>query len=126
MNYVIDITSLKRAFKKLKTFAQHVDTEQEKAGVVQAFEYTFELCWKTMKRFLEKRGRSTYSPKEIFRLAALEKFIEDPEVWFDFLEKTNITSHTYDEEESNVVVGVVPTFLKEVEKLIFFLENTTW
>jgi nucleotidyltransferase substrate binding protein (TIGR01987 family) len=126
MEYTINITPLKKAFKKLRQFAQHLDTEQEKAGVVQAFEYTFELCWKMMKRFLEQRGRSAYSPKEVFRMAALEKFIEDPELWFEFLKKRNITAHTYEEEESNAVIEIVPAFLEEVEKLIIFFETISW
>ncbi|RTL07094.1 hypothetical protein EKK58_02865 [Candidatus Dependentiae bacterium] len=80
--YTINIDPLKKAFAKLKQFAQHLNTEQEKAGAIQAFEYTYELSWKTMKRFLHERGREANSPRVVFRFAALEGFIQDPELFW--------------------------------------------
>lgn len=76
----ISIDPLKKAFSKLKQFSYNLNTEQEKAGAIQAFEYSFELFWKTMKRFLHARGSDANSPCEVFRLAALEGFIKDPEL----------------------------------------------
>jgi nucleotidyltransferase substrate binding protein (TIGR01987 family) len=122
-SYTINIDPLKKAFEKLKQFSQHLDTEQEKAGAIQAFEYSFELAWKTMKRFLNVRGREANSPREVFRIAALEKFIEDPELWFDFLVKRNLTISTYQDEEAEQVIKVLPLFVSEVEKLIALLEK---
>lgn len=122
-SYNINISPLKKAFIKLQQFSKHLDSEQEKAGAIQAFEYTYELSWKTMKRVLTIRGREANSPREVFRLAALEKLIEDPEVWFDFLVKRNITVHTYEEEESEQVIAVLPIFVKEVEQLIKLLDT---
>lgn len=78
------ITPLLKAFKKFEAFRVHTVTEQEKAGAIQAFEYCFELVWKIMKKLLEERGRIANSPKETFRMAALEGFIQDVEVWFNF------------------------------------------
>ncbi|HTM05727.1 MAG TPA: HI0074 family nucleotidyltransferase substrate-binding subunit [Patescibacteria group bacterium] len=123
VTYSININPLKKAFVKLQQFSKHLNTEQEKAGAIQAFEYSFELSWKIMKRFLSVRGREANSPREVFRIAALEKFIEDPEVWFDFLEKRNLTVHTYQENEAEAVISVLPLFVTEVEKLIAILEK---
>jgi nucleotidyltransferase substrate binding protein (TIGR01987 family) len=81
----VNVEPFQKAFRKLKKFMETLETEQEKAGAIQAFEYCFELSWKIMKRLLQVRGRIANSPKETFRMAALENFIDDPELWYDFL-----------------------------------------
>lgn len=106
----IDISPLLKAQKKFELFRKHLGTEQEKAGAIQAFEYTYEQGWKTMKRLLEKRGVIVQSPRETFREAAINGFIEDPTPWFDFIKIRNITVHTYDEEEIATVLSCLETF----------------
>ena len=49
----INITSLLKAFRKFESFRLHDKTEQERVGIIQAFEYSFELVWKIM-RLLKK------------------------------------------------------------------------
>jgi len=100
----INIESLLKAFSKFEKFRQNLDAKQEQAGAIHAFKYCFELLWKRMKRLLEARGKIANSPREAFRMAALvggphvkrsvhgaKRFIKDPEIWFDFLKKRNIT-----------------------------------
>ena len=48
-----------------------------------------------MKLLLEDRGKIENSPREVLRISALEGFIQDPELWFDFIKKLNMTVHTY-------------------------------
>ena len=91
LNYTVNITPLLKAFKKFEEFRLNSNSEQEKAGTIQAFEYCFELMWKIMKKLLEERGLIANSPKETFRMAALEGSNHDPEPWFDFLKKRNLT-----------------------------------
>lgn len=114
------ITPLLKAFSKFETFRVNQKTEQEKAGLIQAFEYCFELSWKMMKRLLNMRGKVANSPREAFRMAALEGFIEDPELWFDFLKKRNLTVHTYNETEVENVLSICDAFSKNLE---FFLKK---
>lgn len=52
----VNIAPLLKAFRKFEEFRKNSNTEQEKAGTIQAFEYCFELVWKVMKRLLEERG----------------------------------------------------------------------
>jgi nucleotidyltransferase substrate binding protein (TIGR01987 family) len=108
------ITPLLKAFKKFETFRKNTITEQEKAGAIQAFEYCFELTWKIMKKLLHERGKIANSPKEAFRMAALEGFIGDPEVWFNFLKMRNLTVHTYEEDEADKVIEILPLFSQEI------------
>lgn len=108
------ITPLLKAFKKFEAFRVHTVTEQEKAGAIQAFEYCFELVWKIMKKLLEERGKIANSPKETFRMAALEGFIQDVEIWFNFLKMRNLTVHTYEENEADKVIEILPLFSQEI------------
>jgi nucleotidyltransferase substrate binding protein (TIGR01987 family) len=114
----INIESLLKAFKKFEQFRHNLDTEQEQAGAIQAFEYCYELVWKTMKRLLETRGKIANSPREVFRMAGLEGFIKDPEIWFDFLKKRNITVQTYEEAEAKEVIGAFEDFSLEIQEFL--------
>ena len=112
------VTPLIRAARVLERFRKNNKTEQEKAGIIQAFEFCYELSWKTMKRLLEKRGVIVSSPRETFRKAAVEGLIEDPEVWFTFLQKRNIMSHVYNQEDADSVLLICPAFSDEVKKFL--------
>ena len=114
----IDISSLLKALKKFESFRLNINTDQEKAGAIQAFEYCYELLWKNMKRFLGQNGIIVNSPKETFRAAALEGLIDDPEIWFDFIKKRNITVHTYQETEADDVIKILPIFSNEAKKFL--------
>lgn len=120
---MILIDPLTQAFSKFEAFRHNLESEQLRAGAIQAFEYSFELSWKTMKRVLEDRGKIANSPKETFRMAALEGFIDDPERWFDFIKKRNITVHTYDESDADEVISIFESFSYEVKKLLTKLQH---
>ncbi len=112
------IDPLLKAFSKFEKFRQKLETEQDRAGAIQAFEYCFELSWKIMKKLLEQRGRTAYSPKEVFRMAVLEKFIDDPEIWFNFLHRRNLTVHTYQEDIAGEVIEIFPQFSLAVQDFL--------
>ncbi len=116
----IDITSLLKAFKIFNDSYPIAHAQLEQMGVVQGFEITFELCWKTMKRLLEVRGKILNSPREVIRAAALENFIINPEIWFVFLKKRNLTTHSYNQEYLNDIIETCPSFSQEVA---LFLKN---
>lgn len=107
-----------KAFQKFEQFRKNLATEQEQAGAIQAFEYCFELIWKLMKRLLQERGKIANSPKEVFRMSALEGFIDEPDIWFDFLKKRNLTVHTYEQEEALEVLSIFEKFSEEIKKFL--------
>ena len=115
-----NISPLLKAFSKFEAFRVNDKTDQEKAGTIQAFEYCFELTWKIMKKLLEERGGIANSPKETFGMVALEGFIGDPEIWFDFLQKRNLTIHSYNNEYADKVIAICTTFSFEIKA---FLSN---
>ena len=114
----IDITSLLEAKKTLDFGIANAKSDLEKAGAIQAFEYTYELCWKTMKRILTNQNIETSIPKDIFRTAAQLNLIEDAEIWFKFIKKRNETVHTYNKATAEEIFRFLPAFQKEVERFI--------
>ena len=79
----------------------------EVQGLIQCFEYTFELAWKTIKDYLEQEGFDVKSPRAAIQTAFQTELIQDGHTWLDALNKRNLMAHTYDE-------GVA----KEAEQLI--------
>lgn len=82
-----NLERLKRTQTLFETFRKDMITERDKAGAVQAFEFCYELCWKTIKKLLEAEGLEVGTPKDAFRKAATSGLITDPEIWFEFQKK---------------------------------------
>lgn len=97
-----------------------------RAGVIQNFEFTYELAWKFIKRWLEHNLGSTYvdgvSRRELFRLAAENRLINDVDRWMDYHQDRNLTSHTYNEDIAQQVFETAKLFVGDVEKLYATLE----
>ncbi len=66
-------------------------------ALIQAFEISFELAWKTMKDYLEYEGIQTDTPRQTIKTAFLRNLIPDGQLWIDMMEARNKTSHTYNE-----------------------------
>jgi nucleotidyltransferase substrate binding protein (TIGR01987 family) len=110
----LDLSSLQSAlasFERALKFSQKIiddksfsEDEKEviKAGVIQNFEFSYELCWKFMRRWLEQNYSESFTAgitrKQLFRYAAENLLIEDYDAWMHFHELRNKTSHTYDSE----------------------------
>lgn len=79
--------------------------ELEEQGLIQAFEYTHELAWNTIKDFLESRGdKEIYGSKDATREAFRLGLIENGEIWMNMIVSRNLTSHTYNEETAKEIV----------------------
>lgn len=66
-------------------------------GIVQAFEFTFELGWKTLKDYLAEQAVKAAFPRDVIKESVRYELIDDGEAWLDMLEKRNLLAHTYDE-----------------------------
>ena len=67
----------------------------EEQGLIQAFEFTHELAWNTLKDFLGGRGvQNLYGSKDATREAFKTGLIENGEAWMDMIQSRNLTSHT--------------------------------
>jgi nucleotidyltransferase substrate binding protein (TIGR01987 family) len=119
----IDIGPMLMAFDQFHQALKVASTDLEKAGTIQYFEFTYELAWKTLRRVLLGRGKELNSPKTVFREAALEKLIDNPEVWFDFIKNRNETVHTYNKAVANNIFKDLHLFDAEMLKLIAKLKS---
>ncbi|MCF7800131.1 nucleotidyltransferase substrate binding protein [Candidatus Babeliales bacterium] len=112
------ITPLLKAQEKFNQALDQAKTELERDGAIQRFEFTYELIWKVLKKILDYKGLNVNSPRDVFRLAAKEGFIEDPKIWFGFLEKRNLTVHTYNQEYADEIFESLPKFKEELSKVV--------
>jgi len=89
-----------KAFNQLKSAIDiGIDSlsDLEKEGLIQRFEYTFELAWKTLKDLLESKGIEAKFPRDVIKHAFSAEIISDGEVWMDMLDKRNLMAHSYSE-----------------------------
>ena len=85
-----------------------IDNDIVYDGVIQRFEFSFELSWKLMKMYLEYVGISEIrSPRATIREAYSYGLIEDGEQWIDMMIDRNKTSHLYDQEEAKLIYNKV-------------------
>jgi nucleotidyltransferase substrate binding protein (TIGR01987 family) len=80
----------------------------EEQGLIQAFEYTHELAWNTLKDFLEERGaHNLYGSRNTTREAFKRGLIENGEAWMDMIQSRNLTSHTYNENTAAQIASAI-------------------
>ncbi len=74
-------------------------SELENQGLIQCFEYTHELAWKTLKDFLESQSIVTIiGSKDVVREAFKAGILTQGEIWMQMIKSRNETSHIYDEQ----------------------------
>ena len=84
------------ALRQLIAFlAVPVVSDRDRAGVIQAFEFTFEAMWKLLKHIAEAEGLAAESPKRALISAFKMGIVKDETLWLDMLRDRNLTSHVY-------------------------------
>lgn len=123
----LDISPLSNAVDRLaEGLARYrLDTtdDQIRDGLIQRFEFTYELSHKMLKRFLEDVSPSPETIDQmafadLVRLGCEQGLVRSEwAVWRQFRDIRNITSHTYDLKKALVVVQAIPDFLAEAQHL---------
>lgn len=67
--------------------------------LVKRFEFTYEMSWKALKRYLDFTGIVAASPRAVFKEAYAQQVITDEACWLSMIEDRNLSSHIYDESE---------------------------
>jgi nucleotidyltransferase substrate binding protein (TIGR01987 family) len=102
-NYSKALSQLKKFIVKGKEL-----NELEEQGMIQAFEYTFELAWNLLKDYYEYQGvTNLQGSRDAFRLAFNRGLISDGEAWMKMIESRSKTSHTYNEETADEIASAV-------------------
>ncbi len=98
-----------KAFNQLAEFIEKGELNKfEEQGLIQAFEYTFELAWLVMKDYFEYQGeQAIIGSRDAFRLAYKRELISDGELWMDMIASRIKSSHTYHEETAGEIAGKI-------------------
>lgn len=89
-------------------------------GLIQRFEFTFELAWKTLKAIFEDEGLiGLNSPKLVLKEAYSAGLIEDEELWLSMLKDRNTTAHIYNEKLAvEICNNIINNYINVFKKLI--------
>lgn len=108
--------NFQKALRKLQEFVSApITQEREEAGVIQAFEFTFEQCWKYFQKKAQEQGEIVPGPKLSLEIAMRYDWIHssDESHWLQMLVDRNLSSHTYKEEVAHAVfTRIVSCYLK--------------
>ena len=99
----------KKALNQLTKFIEKGKlNELEQQGVIQSFEYTYELAWNTLKDYFEHQGETgIHGSRDAFRLAFKRGLIEDGETWMDMIESRALTTHAYNEDVAKAIADKI-------------------
>jgi nucleotidyltransferase substrate binding protein (TIGR01987 family) len=114
--------NFKKAFAQLSkgvaTARARELNDMEQQGLIQAFEFTHELAWNTLKDFLDATGaRDLFGSVSATRAAFAAGLIENGEAWMEMIKSRNLTTHTYHEETADkVTADILSSYAEEFEK----------
>lgn len=128
---MLDLSSLEKASEALelalKVYDKSILPEDNpervllRDGVIQRFEFTYELSWKMLKRYLEEfslEKADGLNNRDLFRIGWEQGLIIDPEKWFHYLKMRNQTSHVYDKAKAEEVFAATRQFLPDSQFLL--------
>lgn len=115
-----------KALRQLTRFIEKGElNEFELQGLIQCFEYTYELAWNTMKDLFESQGETDImGSRDAIRLAFRRGLIEDGETWMEMIKGRTLTSHTYNEDVAEkVALNIKSLYYKAFVSLHHKLES---
>lgn len=122
--------NFERAYNNLKYTLDALNTDHDsiinKMATVQAFEMATELCWKTLKDYMQDNGVlfKEITPNRVIKEAFAADIIDDGELWIDMLKDRNSTSHEYSEEKSNLIIDKInEIYFFELKKTFDYLKG---
>lgn len=116
------LENLRAAYAKLDEYlALPIQNDRDRSGVIKAFEFTFELVWKTFQKISQDEGLDPGGPKTAIKNAFKLDLIHNDEeaLWLQMLEDRNLMSHTYrDELSKRLVERIQSRYRDSIKKVI--------
>ena len=129
IRWIQRLASFTKALEQLTRFIDKGRlNELERQGLIQSFEYNYELAWNAIKDFYENQGEvGIQGSRDAIRLAFKRGLIQDGDAWMDMIKSRTLTAHTYNEEIAEEIAKAVcniyyPEFVK-LQKKLKELEN---
>ncbi len=125
------IASLEKSIRSYRVLSENSsltrdDIDTVKAGVIQNFEVAYEQCWKFMKRWIEQNVSSDIvdgvTRRELFRISAENRLIDDVVQWMEFHQSRNLTAYTYDAENAGQAFSSALLFIDAARLFLERLE----
>ena len=130
---LLDLSSLHKAVASLAEVIILHEKETSNAiirdAMIQRFEYTYELTYKMLKRYLELSEPSAEEvdqmsfPNLIRTVSERALLAHGWDQWKLYRDARNITSHTYNEKKALQICIIIPNFLAEVQHLVKILDK---
>jgi nucleotidyltransferase substrate binding protein (TIGR01987 family) len=103
--------NLQRALAQLEhaitTHRQMPENELIVIALIKAYEFCFELSWKTLKDLLAWNGIDARLPREVLKQAFANGLIDNGQLWIDMLEQRNLMAHTYDQARAETAATLI-------------------
>ncbi len=120
--------NLNKSLENLNETCDYIEREGQTKintmALIQAFEISFELSWKTMKDYLEYSGIRVTTPREVIKEAFANEIIKDGQGWIDMMDARNKTSHTYQEAfAQELTKDILDNYKNLMENLQTFLQG---
>ena len=122
------LDNLTRAYHQLADALARDTASDEllRGGLIQFFEFTFELCWKTMKDMLEVDGISVAGPRDVIREAFSLGYVVDGKTWIEMLDARNSMTHVYDEQSAALAEREIRVKYTPLIKEFYDYVTNTW
>ncbi len=120
------LTNFERALREAMANGPEALNQLEKEGVIQRFEYCFELAWKTVKDYMAASGVvfDVVMPRQVIKEAFAAKVLNDGATWIAMLDHRNLLSHTSNPVAfEQAVQAIHQRYLPQLEQLHAFLQK---
>lgn len=104
--------SFEKSIQRFEEILKEEKSVKNRDSAIKRFEFTIELAWKCVQKFLREQEIICRSPKECLKEAFKFGLVEDDPRWIEALEDRNLTAHTYDEATAEDVYGRLPNYLE--------------
>lgn len=131
----LDLSSMRRALQQLQQGLAEARNapggDLRRDGVIQRFEYSYEMCVRMLKRYIEMTSASPGAVDamgfpDLIRTAAEQGLLRAGwPAWRDYRSARGTTSDTYDSDKARAVFATIPGFLDEAKHLFEQLEDRT-
>lgn len=116
---MMTLDEFERAITRLDEALAQPKNDFLRDSVIQRFKFMVELAWKSAKKFMDSQS---IAPKVIIREMATQGLVADPQVWFDYLEGRNLSSHTYKEDLAEKVYALAKQSVPDFKDLLVRLK----
>ncbi|MCK4818835.1 nucleotidyltransferase substrate binding protein [bacterium] len=109
--------SFEKSLQRLEEILKEEETVANRDSAIKRFEFTVELAWKCVQKFLREQEIVCRSPKECFKEAFKFGLVKDDSRWLEMMEDRNLTVHTYNEATAEEVYDRLSNYLEILELL---------